>query len=62
MFLRCLDWDSLESGMPRGVLISSVGFWLSGREVKRFPDALGLFGGSWPDAVGLLGLKVLPCQ
>lgn len=48
--------------MPRGVLISSVGFWLSGREVKRFPDALGLFGGSWPDAVGLLGLKVLPCQ
>lgn len=48
--------------MPRGVLISSVGFWLSGREVKRFPAALGVFGGSWPDVVALLGLKVLLCQ
>lgn len=62
LFLRCLDWDSLESGMPRGVLISSAGFWLSGREVKHLPDALGLFWGRWSGAVGLLGLKALLCQ
>lgn len=62
LFLRCLDWDSLESGMPRGVLISSVVFWLSGREVKRLLDALGLLGERWSGCVGLLGLKALLCQ
>lgn len=62
LFLRCLDWDSLETGMPRGVLISSVGFWLSGTELKRFPDALALFGGRCPGAEALLGLKALLCQ
>lgn len=51
LFLRCLDWDSLESGMPSGVLISSAAFWLSGRELRALLTALGL-----------LGLKALPCQ
>lgn len=62
LFLRCLDWDSLESGMPRGVLISSVVFWLSGKEVKRLLDALVLLGERWPGCVGLLGPKALLCQ
>lgn len=62
LFLRCLDWESLESGMPRGILISSAAFWISGREVRGLPATLGLLGERWLGRAGLLGLKALLCQ
>lgn len=48
--------------MPSGVLISSAVFWLSGREDKRLPAALGLLAEGWPGSVGLLEVKVLFSQ
>uniref|UniRef100_A0ACB8FK21 Uncharacterized protein n=1 Tax=Sphaerodactylus townsendi TaxID=933632 RepID=A0ACB8FK21_9SAUR len=61
LFFRCLDWDSLDNGMPSGVLISSSNLWLSwnGDGVPLGAVPWTLLCGRRPGWVCLLGPKPL---